>query len=185
MNYLEIFYNIIFHPKETFRDFPEQKSNKLAFLIVFLISIFFFISTNINLHFQFGTFLNFLFSTIGIYAILLLWASFINFLAQIFNYENRFNKLILLMSFSLIPWIFLAPINLLNNINQYGTTIGSIFLLVIWVYSIYLQILAISETYQIPRKNAVLILFVPFIGSVLNILLLSDFFSKFIHLTTF
>ena len=182
--FMETFYGILFHPVETFRNFQCQNSYKLPLITVCIISLFLFLLKNPGLQFTFGTLLNIVTNTFGLIFSWIFFAFFIDLIARIFQQESKYTRLLTLTAFALVPWIFIAPMKLLKNINEYTSTLGSILLIGIFIWTITLQILAVSETYQIPRKNAIMIIFVPFLGGLLNIFLITDFFSKLIQFST-
>ena len=179
--FFETFYGILFHPVETFRNFDCAKSYKMPLAVVLLMSLFLFIIKNSIFIFSFGTLFEYIFNAIGLIIMWLFFAFFVDMLAKIFNIESGYNRLLTLTAFGLVPWIFLAPVKLLKGLGQTTSDIASILLVGIWIWTIVLQILAVSETYKIPRENAIILMFIPFTGFILYICWTWDFFAKLIQ----
>ena len=108
---------------------------------------------------------------------------FVDIMARMFNINGKYSKILTLMAYSFMPWIFLAPLKLLKNFFFISDIIATVMVLGIWMWTIALQMLAISETYEIPRKNAIIILFIPFIGTILYFIWVADFFMKLFQLS--
>ncbi len=181
-NFAEIFYNILFHPVIAFREFSYDKPYKLPLLLVFLISIFLLLLNEDS--FSFATLLVFFFQSFNLIVYWLFFAFFVDLIAKMFNLAGNYSKLLTLTSLAFIPWIFLAPLKLLKNASFYTSDLAVTLLLGVWIWTISLQVLAISETYNIPRKNAIIILLIPFLGCILYFVWAVDFFIKLLQFST-
>ena len=179
MNILELFYNILFHPSETFKNAETSKPYKLPLFIVLFAAIFLTIlSGNKN---ENNLIFLYILQSINLIIYWLFFSFFVDLAARMFGIENKFNKLLTLISFSFIPWIFLAPLKLLKN--SVFSDVATILILFVWFWTIALQMLGISETYNIPRKNAIIILLLPFLGTILYFTWLTDFFVKLFQIS--
>ena len=180
-NISEIFYNILFHPVKTFREFPCEKPYKLPLLLVFLSSIFLLLLSEDS--FGFMTLLSFMFKAINLVIYWLFFAFFVDLMARMFNIQGNYAKLLTLTAFSFVPWIFLAPLKLLKNAGYHSSDVAVTLILCVWIWTIALQVLAISETYNIPRKNAIMIILIPFLGCILYFIWAVDFFVKLFQIS--
>lgn len=172
----EIFYGILFTPSETFKNFSYEKPYKLPVLLVMLAAVFLLLLGNDN--FTLMTIFVWIAKTIGLITYWLFFAFFVDLMARMFNLSGNFAKLLTLTSLAFVPWIFLAPLKLLKNAHPALSEIAIVLLLGVWLWTVILQILAISETYDIPRKNAIIILLLPFFGWILYSIWMVDFFVK-------
>ena len=176
INIFETVYGILFHPVETFRNVFSDKPYKFPLGVVLFSALFLTMLGND----AFGVgFLGVFFSkAVGLIVYWLFYAFFIDLMARMFNIKGRYSKLLTLMSFSFIPWMFLAPLKLLKGFSEWTSVIAVLLLLGVWLWTIALQMLAVSETYEIPRKNAIIILLIPYLGTILYFIWVFDFFIK-------
>ncbi len=183
-NLTESFFNILFNPVETFKNFESEKPYKLPLIIVITAS--FFLSLLFLSQTELSTLSIFSFIYKGFWLVIywLFFCFFIDLMARIFMRQGYFAKLLTLTSLSFVPWIFLAPLKLLKNAGAFASTIALILIFGVWIWTFALQILAISETYSIHRKNAIIIFLIPFLGSILYLIWLVDFFNKLAQFST-
>ncbi len=177
-NFAETFFNILFRPVETFQNFSTEKPYKLPFAIVVIASCFLSVLFSREGQFNPLVIFSYVFDSIGLVIYWLYFAFFVDLMAKTFTLQSNYAKLLTLTSLSYIPWIFLAPLKLLKNVCSLTAEIAIILIFGVWIWTITLQILAISETYSIPRKNAILILLLPFLGCILYLTWVIDFFVK-------
>lgn len=175
-NIFETIYGILFHPVETFKNAYTEKPYKFPLCIVLFSALFLTILGEDDLGIGFFSVYSAKIAGIAFYWIF--FSFFVDLLARMFNIAGKYSKLLTLMSYSFMPWIFLAPLKLLKNFSAPTEVLSMILLLGVWFWTIALQMLAISETYSIPRKNAIIILFIPFIGTILYFMWVADFFIK-------
>ncbi|MCR4881917.1 MAG: YIP1 family protein [bacterium] len=178
---IEILYGILFHPVETYRNVCAEKPYKFPLAIILFAALFLIILSNNALEMGFFSMYSAMAFNIACYW--LFFSFFIDLMARMFNIKGKYPKLLTLMAFSFIPWMFLAPLKLLKNFSELTSVIAIILLLGVWMWTIALQMLAISETYEIPRKNAIIILLIPFIGTILYFIWVADFFMKLFQLS--
>lgn len=172
-SFLDIFYGIIFEPVNTFSNFDNKKDYKLLFLILILLSVFNLLSQNFI-----SSFFSILFYSI-------FSAFFIDFLARIFMKNSNFFKLLILFITSFIPYIFIPPLFLLKNSYQIFENFAVLLMFALFFWTIILQIIAISKTYNIEYKNSFYLLFIPFLGMILYLLWIFDFGSKIFNFLIF
>ena len=174
-------YGVLFHPVETFRNADWEKPYKFPLCVILFAVLFLTILGNDT--WGIGFFSMYMARAINISCYWLFFSFFIDIMARMFNIKDKYPKLLTLMAYSFIPWIFLAPLKLLKSFSEFTEVISMILLLGVWLWTIALQMLAISETYEIPRKNAIIILFLPFIGTILYFIWLADFCMKLAQLS--
>lgn len=175
-NILDIVYGVLFHPVETFRQADYQKPYKLPLILVLFAALFMTILNNDS--FGLAFFAKFFLTSFNIICYWLFFSFFVDLMARMFDFNDKYPKLLTLISFSFMPWMFLAPLRFIKNISEYIDAIAVLALLGVWLWTVALQIVAISETYEIPRKNAIIILLIPFIGMILYFVWVVDFFQK-------
>lgn len=175
-NIFEKFYEILFSPSEAFKYFPCEKPYKAPLLIVVLAACFLLLLSEHN--FGLMTIAVLIFKIIGLVVYWLFFAFFVDLMARMFNSTGNYAKLLTLTAFSFIPWIFLAPLKLLKGLNAFTSEVAIFLIIGVWGWTIALQMLAVSETYNIPRKNAIIILLLPFVGCTLYFIWMVDFFVK-------
>lgn len=178
-NILNIFYGILFNPVETMKSFSYEKWYKMPAFLMLLASLFLLILTNTN--YDLGTLFLFFSKTTNLLIYWIFFAFFVDLLAKIFQSQSHFEKLLSLTSLAYIPWIFLAPLKLLKSTNF--SSLAVILILGVWLWTVILQILAISETYDISRKKAIIVMFIPFIASILYWVWSVDFFVKIFQIS--
>ncbi len=178
---LSTVYGVLFHPVDTFRNANYEKPYKFPLCIILFAVLFLTILGNDT--WGVGFFSVYMAKTINIACYWLFFSFFIDIMARMFNISDKYPKLLTLMAYSFIPWIFLAPLKLLKNFSEFTEVIATVLLLGVWFWTVALQMLAISETYGLPRKNAIIILFLPFIGTILYFIWLADFFMKLVQLS--
>jgi len=174
-DFMQLIYGVLFCPTKTFRAFEEASGLKLPILVICIVSLFIYAWEKTYLGFNFFdlflTMCTLLFSW-------LLFAFFVDLLAKIFRCESFYKKLLSATAYSFLPWIFLAPINLLKNSCDIFQGLGEILLLVVWIWTIALQVIAISEIYKIKKTYSILIFLLPFLGFIIYIAWVVDFFRK-------
>lgn len=175
-NIIKIFYGTLIEPVNTFRNIGEIKNYKIPFFILCLISLFTLLLIQNVLPTDFISI--YITNTVNLIIYWVFLTFFIDLIAKTFTQKSEYSRLLSLLSFSLIPLIFIAPLKLLKNSFGIFINIADILLICVWIWTICLQVIAISEAYNIPRGNAIWVLFIPFIGTILYIIWTIDFFSK-------
>ena len=106
---------------------------------------------------------------IGIYliGILFVWvisAIFFDYIAKIFGNGGKIRSLLNLSSYSLLPYIFMAPFEILKNSSKIGYFFGTKLqiLLLVWVIILYAKSLA--NTYNLSKSSSIMLVFIPTIA---------------------
>ena len=177
MNIFSNFFDIIFSPTVAFNELKDLKPHKLPILVIFIVASI-ISATNNNFAGFSSLVATFSFTLIG----LIIYTFYIDVMAKMFNLESQFSRMFTLSAFSLLPWIFLAPVKLLNcDIFILALLSGFLsFGICIWV--IVLQVLAISRAYNTPSNCAVIAIFLPFFGFCMFISSFTNFISQLINI---
>lgn len=175
--FYEKFYDLLFSPSKAFDNLEYDKPYKMPLLIVLLTSSVFFLT---NIKVMFTPFELFGLAGAWLSAVIywLFFCLFVNSCAQMFNLKSNYSKLLTLSALSTVPWLFLAPLKLLKAFSPVSSEIAVFFILIVWIWTIVLQVLAISRTYDIPSKNAIGIIIIPFLGFIVYTVWIFDFFIK-------
>lgn len=166
-DFLENIYGILFTPDEALDKLKEQKPMSQAIVIVIVVSLLDLLlkfdthSINANLIRIFPEIF------IGLVS-WLIFVLFIELVVSIFKHEGQYKTLLVLTGYALIPWLFLAPIEILKSATLIGNFFAIIFGLIVWVWVITLMFKAVSKTYDISLNRVMLILLIPFIATVIN-----------------
>jgi len=171
-NFLENVYGILFDPKNTIEKLIETQPIWQAFSILFALSVvsaLLGIKTGFHSTYDVVFFLlnilYFLFSSVFIWFTL---AGFFELTARIFREENNFKALLSLIGFSLIPWIFVAPLMLIQ-INIPLVIISTILEITVWLWSIVLVFMSVKQLYKLSVKKTLLFFVLPLLGALVII----------------
>lgn len=181
-NFLENIYGILFEPKKTMDKIIETRPIWQAVWIIIILSL---ASALLDHSTGFDGTSNIIFFIGNLFSILisslLIWVTISGFFevtARIFSDENRFKPLLSLMGFALLPWIFTAPLTLLK-INIPLIIIGSILEIIVWIWSIVLIFFSVQKLYNLSIKKTWLFFLMPFLGTMVVINWISQFFAIF------
>lgn len=179
-NFLKNIYGILFEPKNTINNLIETRPVSQALFIVVALSIS---ACMLTYNFIFGGVLDIIFLMGNVIFVivssLIFWlvlAGFFEMTSRIFNDDKHYKQLLALMGFSLLPWIFTAPIELLKA-NYILTILGNILEIGIWSWSISLIFISIKTLYGLTNKKTCIFLLTPFLGSIIAINWVSQFFA--------
>ena len=179
-NFFENIYSVIFSPKAFFEREDMTISIRLAIATLVLITVISKLASGI-----FDSSISnvmFIFSIIGsIISTIFLWfitALFFEYIAKIFDKGGNLARILFYTSFAPIPYIFFAPLNLLKNIDGIGYLLAANaeFLLYLWI--IFLYVLAIKAVYKITLSRSFMLVFLPFIASFFAFYWIICFFQK-------
>ena len=179
-NFFENIYSVIFSPKAFFEREDMTISIRLAIATLVLITVISKLASGI-LDGSISSAM-FIFSIIwSIISTIFLWfitALFFEYLAKIFDKGGNFARILFYTSFAPIPYIFFAPLNLLKNIEGFGYLLAANaeFLLYLWI--IFLYVLAIKAVYKITLSRSFMLVFLPFIASFFAFYWIICFFQK-------
>ena len=183
-NFLNNFYGTLFTPEKTFEEIKQTKPMVTAIIIVILISVLkvFLYSepmTSAN-SFLYGS--NLVFASFSGIVSWLFFAGFFELIAKIFNRGSRYKTLLVLSAFAMLPWIFLGPVEIYKMIDTSGAAGGMFLGLLVFIWVISLQIYAILKTYELNIGKTVLFILIPFLGWLVFLNLIINFFNTIAHL---
>lgn len=177
MNIFSNFFDIIFSPTVAFNELKDLKPHKLPILIIFIVACF-LSATNTNFSGFSSLISAFSFTLVG----LIIYSFYIDVMAKMFNLESQFSRMFTLSAFALLPWIFIAPIKLLNCDIFLLSLLSGFLTFGIYIWVIVLQVLAISRAYNTPSNCAVIAIFLPFFGFLMFIGNFTDFVRQMINI---
>lgn len=178
--YFENLYSVIFSPKAFFEREDLTISIRLAVTTVILITVLSKIATSI---FD-GSIANMWFVPSLIWSIIcaiFLWfitGLFFEYTAKIFEKDGNLSKLLFYTSFAPVPYIFFAPLNLLKSVGTFGYFLGAYceFFLYLWI--IFLYVLALKSVYKITLARSFMLIFLPFLATFFAFNWMVGFFTK-------
>ena len=178
--YFENLYSVIFSPKAFFEREDLTISIRLAVTTVILITVLSKIATSI---FD-GSITNMWFVPSLIWSIIcaiILWfitGLFFEYTAKIFEKDGNLSKLLFYTSFAPVPYIFFAPLNLLKSVGTFGYFLGAYceFFLYLWI--IFLYVLALKTVYKITLARSFMLIFLPFLATFFAFNWMVGFFTK-------
>jgi len=183
--FFDNFYGTFFDPDKTFENLKNNPALFQGFLIVLFIS-----SIGPLLSFDyFHGFMSvivlglFMFFAVfgGIFSWILL-AVFLDAVARIFKQSGKIRVFLTLSSFSLLPWLLLAPVQLLKTAGTVGQLFGIVLGLLIWVWVGLLFILSVIKAYELSITRALILVALPFFASILSFYWFISFFSTIINI---
>lgn len=178
--YFENLYSVIFSPKAFLEREDLTISIRLAVTTVILITVLSKIATSI---FD-GSIANMWFVLSLIWSIIcaiFLWfitGLFFEYTAKIFEKDGNLSKLLFYTSFAPVPYIFFAPLNLLKSVGTFGYFLGAYceFFLYLWI--IFLYVLALKSVYKITLARSFMLIFLPFLATFFAFNWMVGFFTK-------
>ena len=178
--YFENIYNALFSPLEFYNDDNMVVSTRQALGTVICVSVISLIGQGIADKSIFGTFypVLFVFTILGIILLWFLTGLFLEYIAKIFTDESRLNKILFNTSFSMLPYIFFAPLDILKKSGDSGYSIGVICEMLLYFWIIFLDVLAIKKTYNISIARAFMMMSLPFISVFFALTWAISFFVK-------
>lgn len=183
--FLDNFYGVLFSPDKTFEKLRENPPLFQGFLIVLFISA---LAPILDFKGVYGPFelAWFVLSIFGaIFFGVSSWLSFgffLELLASIFKQSGKIKEFLTLFAFALIPWIFLAPVELFKTDGVVGKLLGMFLGIFIWLWVIVLIIRAMMKAYNLSFGRVLMVIIVPIIGGFLTIYWLIVLFTTLIQL---
>ena len=172
-------YNVLFNTNEGLEIIKEEKPLHEAALIVVLVSVLDnLVSMNV---FQtsnvFLTSLSLVFTAIMGLLSWLFFAAFFEITSYVFGQSGKMKTFLTLSGFALVPWLFLATIELLKNSNNsVFQFIGIVLGLFIWLRSVILIIKSLRTTYDLTLTKTVVLMLLPIFGGIILFSWLFGFF---------
>ncbi|MGD9581591.1 MAG: YIP1 family protein [Vampirovibrionia bacterium] len=181
-------YGALFSPIETFKSIAENDKPQVfeAFVILVLVSV------TASINFSSTQSIWFLVFSILTYVVgaVISWvfiAAIIDAISMIFTKTSKFDTLLTLTSFSIIPWLLIGPVSLfklpgLEGIGILGVLISIILGIIIWFWTAILFLMAVSYTYKLSAGRVIILALMPFVASIIAISWLSGFITNFVYL---
>ena len=174
--YLELFYAVLFHPVSTFKSIAAdvhgtQGDNRLLFFSLISVVLISTIAPLVQLAAVGGN-VSMLVLTLPLSAIsgLLVWGIMgliIGLLAYAFTGEAKIRTFLTLSGLATLPWILMGPICLLKvGLGGPGLVLSVLLALVVWLWSILLFALAVTQTYRMTAERVLIVLAAPFAMSM-------------------
>ena len=180
--YLTTFYNMLFHPMQSFRALGQggNISNRLMFQA--LLTVIFVSGIGPVIHFVGeGGVLSRLLYEVPVQAVagVFVWiiaASVISLIAYAFTGHGKIRVLLALSAFATLPWILMGPASLFQaSAGIVGAFMGAVADLLIWLWTVVLFGLAIANTYKLSAERTVIVLLMPFTMSLIFVSWLAGF----------
>lgn len=163
--YFERLFKILF--EFDFSDVNPNSPIYMAMLTLIWTSLFLYIS-NHNLPKDIGE--DFLYlGGIGIYliGILFVWAisaMFFDFIGKIFGTGGKVRYLLNYSAYTLLPYIFIAPFEILKNSSKIGYFFGTKLELLLFFWVIVLYAKTLEKTYNLTKTSSFMFVFLPAIA---------------------
>jgi hypothetical protein len=168
-SYLELFYATLFHPLQAFRDISAepQANSRLLFFATMSVVLVSTLAPLVHMTNQGGS-PSSLIWTMPLSAItgVIIWALMgllIGLLAHAFTGQSRARTFLTLSGLATLPWIFMGPVAMLKmGLGPVGLILFVVMALLVWLWSVLLFALALSETYQMTPERVMIVLAAPF-----------------------
>ncbi len=167
-DFLNNIYGMFFNPESTIEKLSEspnipQSIVLVLFLSVFMNIVFFGVGESV-----FGFFFYSICSTASAFLSWLLIAGFYELVSNIFVQKSHYKPLLCLFAFSMLPWVFVAPLELLKNGGIAGSLVGTYLEFAIWIWTGVLMFISIRKIYGLKFLRAFAFLFLPFIAGFIS-----------------
>ncbi len=186
MQFLDIFFNVLFHPSQEFRVIaigPVPRDRLLAYGLVLVL-----VTSALGVVYS-----PMVFSTDGLMLKLMLaatsgtiyWlftAALIAMTAYVFGERGRPQTLLILTAYATLPWLFL-PVAMLfrDSLWGFGHTISIFASLGIWLWSAILFLMALKFTYNLTLDRLLLAATVPLLMAFLGLSWVGGFIFNLIQ----
>ena len=163
--YFENLYKVLF--EFDFSDISPERPIYEGLLTLIWTSLFLLLP---NIQLSSGLKEDFLYlGKIGVYltGILFVWvisAIFFDYIAKIFDKGGQKRQLLTYSSYTLLPYIFVAPFEMLKNSTHLGYFLGTKLeiLLLVWVMVLYAK--SLEKTYNLSKTSSIMLVFLPSIA---------------------
>ena len=186
-NYFLLIYKVLFETNDVFAEIKQSPSTSKAILTLVWINIFLlsikyaFTGGVLNIFSYLFMLIFYLTSTLVSWAILGL---FFEYIAKIYDKSGKLKTLLYLSSFSALPWIFIAPLELLKDFGDIGYFSGTLLELIIYFWTIFLYCKSLEYTYEIKFSRSIMLIFLPFLATFFAFFWLIGFFTKLGYIFT-
>lgn len=165
--YFENLYKVLFEPEIAFDNLKEDTLMSVAvFTVIWTNSFLFFVkhTASTGLGGEFAYLFKLIFT---VSCVLLFWfitALFFEFTAKAFGKSGKIRTLLTLSAYSFLPYIFMAPFELIKNFSQTGYFWGTKFEIILFLWVIFIYSLALKKTYDLKKSSSFVLIFLPFIA---------------------
>lgn len=187
MRFLDIFYNILFHPAQEFKVVaigPVPKDLLLAYsaIIVIVVSAIGVVYTpmasatteGITFHMLLAGFSGIVFWVVS--------GSIFALTSYIFCQRGRPMTLLILTGYATLPWLFLPVTMLFKDVlGSIGNTIAIMGALGLWLWTTVLYLMALKYTYSLSLERVFLAASLPLLMSFLGVSWVGGFFFNLIQ----
>lgn len=185
--YFKNVYGALFEPNKTFSQLKESPCSSRAVITIVWVNILLY-----SLKYAFtANFLNgvmFVFGLIAyIVSVLFGWLMlgvFFEYIAKIFDKSGQLKKLLYLTSYAILPWIFIAPLELLKNSSAMGYFFGVLLEIIIYFWTIFLYCKSLQIAYNLKVSRAIMLIFLPFVAMVFAFFWTIGFITKLGYIFT-
>ena len=186
--YFKNIYKVLFEPGVAFIDIKNQVlgSSQAVFTLVWVNIVLYslkymFSATVLNAFLYLCSLLFYLVSIVFSWVLLTVLFEYI---AKIFDKSGKFKLLFCLSSYSVIPWIFMAPMQLIKNVGDVGYFFAVLFEVLIYLWTIFLYVKSLEVTYDLSFSRAIMLIFLPIVGMLFAIPWIIGFFIKIGYIFT-
>lgn len=184
-DFFENFYGVLFTPDKTLSRLKEESPIMQASCIVVFVSML-----NFLLNFSLSNRLSdFVLLGVGLLGAVLtgflswvFFAAFLELIAGIFQQGGKIKQFLVLSAFALIPWIFIAPINLLKTGGFIGIFFAILLGLFVWLWVSILYFVSILKVYELNLGRGLLLIALPFLAGIINFHWLVGFWTTLFQL---
>lgn len=186
--YFKNIYKVLFEPNTAFTEIKNDvlSSSQAVFTIVWvniiLYSLKYMFSGNV-LNAFFYLF-SLLFFVVGVVFSWLILTVLFEYIAKIYDKSGKFKLLFCLSSYSLIPWIFMAPMQLIKNVGDVGYFFAVVFEVIIYLWTIFLYVKSLEVAYDLTFSRAIMLIFLPIFGMLFAIPWIIGFLIKMGYIFT-
>lgn len=186
-NIFDKIYEIFFTPTAFFKTVKEACDTKFSIVVFLLLNTFLytlsykFMLTPWNLVWYF---VSLFFVLVGGLLVLVILTGFFEMVAYVFSQAGHFRKLFCMLVFCSLPWIFLAPLELLKGWGDVGYFLGVIFEIGLYIWTVFLVFKAVSITYNLSFSRGLVLIFLPIITSTFLVFWLIGFVLKIGYIFT-
>lgn len=171
--YTENLYKVLFEPKTAFDGLKEDTPMSVAVMTVIWTNVFLYVTKHL-ISGGFGgefTYLLKLIFTVG--CVMFFWfvtALFFEFTAKAFGKSGQIRTLLTLSAYSFLPYIFIAPCELIKKFSQTGYFWGTKIEILLFVWVIFLYALALKKTYDLKKSSHFVLIFLPMAAFVFSLM---------------
>lgn len=184
-NFLSNIYGTLFNPVNTFEKLKNVEHPPVfeAFWVLVIVSVLGCLN---SYTYNNVFFLGLSVVTYTLFALVswVLFASILDTLFSISSKISKFDILLTLTGFSLLPWLLMGPIGLFKTVGIVGILISITISVIIWIWATILFIFAVSITYELSIGKVLLLIIMPFLGFLITLSWFAGFISNIVSILT-